>query len=174
MDKIDAQGQFVIEHPKKPLKINCTKEQLYDLFITQNKSYGDLMKIFNCSKDCVKQALRKYGIRKVDNNGARIQPGGSPTPPPTGAGAATPDPIAESTKTPETATVVTPIQPKTVTEDDTTLFKRLLKEAGGDFRVAVFNYCFARNVFYDENVVQDILKKAMIRCYSKCLNIILL
>lgn len=46
------------------VKLNITKEELYEIFITQNKSRTETAKYFNCSEANIKKMCRIYGIVK--------------------------------------------------------------------------------------------------------------
>jgi len=41
-----------------------SKEELYDLYIIQNKSQIEISKIYNCSKDTIKRRIKEYNIKK--------------------------------------------------------------------------------------------------------------
>lgn len=45
-------------------KFNITQEQLYQLYIVENKSRKECADFFGCSDPLIKQKIRKYGLQK--------------------------------------------------------------------------------------------------------------
>jgi 5-methylcytosine-specific restriction endonuclease McrA len=45
-------------------RFNITKEQLYELYIVENKTRRECAEFFGCSDPLIKQKIRKYGIQK--------------------------------------------------------------------------------------------------------------
>lgn len=59
-------GVFGEKNPNFKYKI-C-KEELYNLFITQNKTIKEISNIYNCSKNTINNKLRTYNINKPKSN----------------------------------------------------------------------------------------------------------
>ena len=46
------------------IKINISKEELYNLYIEKNMMVSEISKMFKVSKSCIETRLKKYGIKK--------------------------------------------------------------------------------------------------------------
>ena len=71
MDKIKEtlkrNGGFIGKNNPN-FKYDIKKDELYDLFIIQNKTVKDISLIFNCSINTINNKLRSYGIFKPNSN----------------------------------------------------------------------------------------------------------